>query len=308
MKSWYSSLLTFLKGLIMGIVNVFPISSGTISLVLGVYERFLKCIKSLNRKNMKLLYSGDFHGFAQKTDLRFFAFIILGILFGMVLASVFLKHVLRSYEVQSWSYFFGLIVASVIYVLRGIGSFKKKGWVLLVVGFALSFWLSVKSNPISDDGFFYLVLCGMVGSMGMVVPGISGSHLMLLMGNYELIVTQAIPWLTHASTFWMGLRVLLPFTLGAVISIVFFSHLLTWLMRDYRDSTLMVLSGFMLGSLPVVYPWKEPSLLGTEYVFHLPPSTEQWLVALAMAVLGGLTVYLIEVLARRGRVDKVAAK
>ena len=137
--------------------------------------------------------------------------------------------------------------------------------------------------------------------MGMVVPGISGSHLMLLMGNYELIVTEAIPNLTHAATLWMGLKVLFPFALGAVISIVFFSHLLTWLMRDYRDFTLMVLSGFMLGSLPVVYPWKEPSLLGTEYVFHLPPTVGQLLVALAMAVLGGLTVYLIEVLARRNR-------
>lgn len=308
MKSWYASLLTFLKGLIMGIVNVFPISSGTISLVLGVYERFLKSIKSLNRKNMKVLFGGDFHGFAQKTDFRFFTFIMLGILLGMVMASVFLKHVLQSYEVQAWSYFIGLIVASVIYVLRGISSFKKMGWGLLAVGFVISFWLSIKSNPISNDGFLYLVLCGMVGSMGMVVPGISGSHLMLLMGNYELIVTEAIPWLTHASTFWMGLKVLLPFALGAVISIVFFSHLLTWLMRDYRDLTLMVLSGFMLGSLPVVYPWKEPSLLGTEYVFHLPPTTEQWLVALAMAVLGGLTVYLIEVLARRGRNDKAVTK
>ena len=301
MKSWYFSLLAFLRGMIMGIVNVFPISSGTISLVLGIYERFIKCIRSLNRKNMRLLFGGDFQGFVRETDFKFFSFVMLGILLGMLLASVFLKHALQSFEVQSWSFFFGLIVASVVYVLRGIGKFQKKDWVLLAVGFGLSFWLSIKSNPISNDGFLYLVLCGIVGSMGMVVPGISGSHLMLLMGNYELIVTKAIPWLTHASTFWMGLKVLFPFTLGAVISIVFFSHLLTWLMRDYRNSTLMVLAGFMLGSLPVVYPWKEPSLLGTEYVFHLPPTTGQFFVALALAVLGGLTVYLIEVLARRGR-------
>ncbi len=301
MKSWYFSLLAFLRGMIMGIVNVFPISSGTISLVLGIYERFIKCIRSLNRKNMRLLFGGDFQGFVRETDFKFFSFVMLGILLGMLLASVFLKHALQSFEVQSWSFFFGLIVASVVYVLQGIGKFQKKDWVLLAVGFGLSFWLSIKSNPISNDGFLYLVLCGIVGSMGMVVPGISGSHLMLLMGNYELIVTKAIPWLTHASTFWMGLKVLLPFALGGVISIVFFSHLLTWLMRDYRNSTLMVLAGFMLGSLPVVYPWKEPSLLGTEYVFHLPPTTGQFFVALALAVLGGLTVYLIEVLARRGR-------
>lgn len=292
----------------MGIANVFPISSGTISLVIGVYERLLKCVRAFNRKNTKTLLKGDFRGFVRQTDFVFFSALVLGLLVGMLVTSMFLKHVLQAYEMQAWSFFIGLIVASVIYVLRGIGHVDKKGLALMAAGFVLSFWISIKSNPISNDGFLYLVWCGMVGSMGMVVPGISGSHLMLLMGNYELIVTQAIPWLTHASTFWMGFRVLFPFALGAVISIVFFSHLLTWLMRDHRDHTLMVLSGFMLGSLPVVYPWKEPSLTATEYVFHLPSTASQWLTAMAMAVLGGLTVYLIEVLARRGRKDGTVAQ
>lgn len=93
----------------------------------------------------------------------------------------------------------------------------------------------------------------------MVVPGISGSHLMLLMGNYELIVTEAIPALTKASTFAHGMSILFPFCIGAVVSIVTISYILSRLMRDYRDATLSALSGFMLGSLPVVYPWKVPA-------------------------------------------------
>ena len=132
----------------------------------------------------------------------------------------------------------------------------------------------------------------------MVVPGVSGSHLMLLMGNYELIVTEAIPALTKASTFMHGAGILLPFVLGSIVSIVSFSHLLSWLMRDYRDSTLSVLAGFMLGSLPVVYPWKEPAADMMDYVFHLPNWNTELLMAIVMAVLGGLTVYLLELMAR----------
>ncbi len=167
-----------------------------------------------------------------------------------------------------------------------------------MLGFAVSFVLSVKSNPYSNDNFFYLFLCGIVGATGMVVPGVSGSHLMLLMGNYELIVTEAIPALTKASTFLHGARILLPFLLGSIVSIVSFSHLLSWLMRDYRDSTLSVLAGFMLGSLPVVYPWKEPTADMMDYVFHLPNWNTELLIAVVMAVLGGLTVYLLELMAR----------
>lgn len=124
----------------------------------------------------------------------------------------------------------------------------------MVLGTSVSFLLSIRSNPVSNDSFGYLFLCGIIGTTGMVVPGISGSHLMLLMGNYELIVTEAIPNLTHWATLGEGLKTLLPFALGAVVSIVMFSHLLSWLMKEWRDETLSVLSGFMLGSLPVVYP------------------------------------------------------
>ena len=133
----------------------------------------------------------------------------------------------------------------------------------------------------------------------MVVPGVSGSHLMLLMGNYELIVTEAIPALAKSSTFLHGARILFPFVLGAIVSIVSFSYLLSWLMRDYRDSTLSVLAGFMLGSLPVVYPWKTPSADMVDYIFHLPQWNTELLMAVVMALLGALAVYILEILAKR---------
>ena len=297
LKLW-QSIKVFIKGMIMGAVNVFPVSSGTVSLILGVFERFVNAIKSLNHKNLMYLFKGEVNEFARRTDVRFLFLIIIGLIVGMVLAAVFLKQTLQSYEVYTWSFFIGLIIASVIYVMKRIEKLRAKNIMLVLIGLAISFILSIKSNPYSNDNFFYLFLCGIVGATGMVVPGVSGSHLMLLMGNYELIVTEAIPALTKASTFMHGARILLPFVLGAIVSIVSFSHLLSWLMRDYRDSTLSVLAGFMLGSLPVVYPWKEPTADMLDYVFHLPNWNSELLMAAVMAVLGGVSVYLLELMAR----------
>ena len=297
LKLWLS-IKVLIKGMVMGAVNVFPVSSGTVSLILGVFERFVNAIKALNHKNFRYLHRGSLSEFARRTDIKFLLTIVVGLFTGMVLAAIFLKRTLKAYEVYTWSFFIGLIIASVIYVMKRIDKVNAKNIALVVLGLVVSFFMSIKSNPYSNDNFFYLFLCGIVGATGMVVPGVSGSHLMLLMGNYELIVTEAIPALTKASTFMHGARILLPFVLGSIVSIISFSHLLSWLMRDYRDGTLSVLAGFMLGSLPVVYPWKEPTTDMMDYVFHLPSWNTELLMAIVMAIMGGLTVYLLEVMAR----------
>ena len=295
----WDSIKTFVKGMIMGAANVFPISSGTVSLVLGVFERFINAINSLRIKNFKLLFKGEFTQFGKRTDFRFLITIVFGLLAGMVLTSMFLKQTLNSYKVYTWSFFIGLIIASVVYVLKSIDKVNIKNILLVVAGMVVSFFLSIKSNPYPNDSFFYLFLCGIIGATGMVVPGVSGSHLMLLMGNYELIVTKGIPEMTKASTFIDGASILLPFVLGALVSIVMFSHLLAWLMREYRDSTLSVLAGFMLGSLPVVYPWKVPG--ESTYLFSLPSWNNELLLAVVMAGLGFATVFILELLARHSK-------
>ena len=296
---FWTGLKVFFKGILMGAVNVVPISSGAIALLLGVFERFINAIKSLNHKNFKYLFKGEFTEFGRKTDFRFFVIILAGLLAGMVFTAIFLKSLLKSYEVFVWAFFIGLIIASVIEVMKSIQKVSVKNIIILLLGFALSFMLSIHLNPVSNDSFGYLLLCGIVGATGMVVPGISGSHLMLLMGNYELIVTQAIPALTKASTFMFGFKILLPFFLGSIISIVSLSYLLSWLMKDFRNETLSALSGFMLGSLPVVYPWKEPSADLLDYVFHLPAINGEFFVAVLMAVIGALAVFMLNGMARR---------
>ena len=303
MFALWDSIKVFVKGMIMGMANVFPISSGTVSLVLGVFERFINSINSLRIKNFKLLFHGEFRQFVRRTDFKFFLTIVLGLIAGMVLTAIFLKQTLNSYKVYTWSFFIGLIIASVIYVMKNIDKVNVKNILLALAGMAFSFFLSIKSNPYPNESFLYLFLCGIIGATGMVVPGVSGSHLMLLMGNYELIVTKGIPELTRAATFVDGARIIVPFVLGALVSIVMFSHLLAWLMREFRDSTLSVLAGFMLGSLPVVYPWKVPG--ESTYLFSLPSWNTELLLAVIMAGLGFATVFILELLARHSEKKKL---
>ena len=290
---------TFFKGMAMGIVNVIPVSSGTVSLIIGVFERFINSIKSLNLKAFKLLFKGEFSQFAKITDFKFLMTLLLGIMAGMILTAISLKAIFKKYEVIAYAFFIGLIVASVVYVLGMIGKKTPKMYVLMFLAIVLSFYLSIKSNPYPNDNFLYLILCGVIGSLGMIVPGISGSHLMMVMGNYELIVTQAIPQIAKWSTWGQGMMILLPFIIGAVISIISISYLLSWLMKEYRNETLSVLSGFMIGSLPVVYPWKEVLPGMYDYTFHLPTMNGEFIAAVIMAVVGASLVLILSHLSKK---------
>lgn len=284
---------TFFKGMAMGIVNVIPVSSGTVSLIIGVFERFINFIKSLNLKAFKLLFKGEFSEFARRTDIKFLLTLIFGIMAGMILTAISLKAIFKKYEVYAYAFFVGLIIASVLYVLGMIGKKTPKMIILMIIAIVISFFLSIKSNPYPNDNFLYLILCGVIGALGMIVPGISGSHLMLLMGNYELIVTQAIPQIAKWSTWGQGMMILLPFVLGAIVSIISVSYLLSWLMKEYRNETLSVLSGFMIGSLPVVYPWKEVLPGMYDYYFYFPPMNNEFVVAVVMAVVGASLVLVL---------------
>ena len=292
-------ILNFFKGMAMGIVNVIPVSSGTVSLIIGVFERFINSIKSLNLKAFKLLFKGEFSEFARRTDIKFLLTLIFGIMAGMILTAISLKAIFKKYEVYAYAFFVGLIIASVVYVLGMIGKKSPKMIVLMILAIVGSFFLSIKSNPYPNDNFLYLILCGAIGALGMIVPGVSGSHLMMVMGNYELIITQAIPQIAKLSTFGQGMMVLLPFLIGAVASIISVSYLLSWLMKEYRNETLSVLSGFMIGSLPVVYPWKQVLPGMYDYHFYLPPMNGELVLSVIIAVTGAVLVLVLNNISKK---------
>ena len=209
MFALWQSIKVFVKGFIMGMVNVFPISSGTVSLVLEVYERFINAINSLRIKNFKLLFHGEFKEFARRTDIGFLSTIVLGIIAGMVLTSLMLKQTLLSYKVYTWSFFIGLIIASVVYVAKRVDKVNAKNIALFVGGIVLSFLLSIKSNPYSNDSFLYLFLCGIIGGAGRlrVSPDAADGQLRVDCGQRHSRVDPRFhfcPWGQHPRTFRPG--------------------------------------------------------------------------------------------------------
>ena len=134
---------TFFKGMAMGIVNVIPVSSGTVSLIIGVFERFINSIKSLNLKAFKLLFKGEFSEFAKRTDIKFLLTLLIGIMAGMILTAISLKAIFKKYEVYAYAFFIGLIFASIIYVLGTIGKKTPKMIILMIIAAVFSFYLSL---------------------------------------------------------------------------------------------------------------------------------------------------------------------
>jgi len=247
-------LIYFFKGLAMGIANIIPgVSGGTIALITGIFERLINAIKSFDLKALQLLLKGNWKAFAEKTDFYFLISLVMGIGLAIVsLARVF-GFLFKNYPVYIWSYFFGLVLASIFFVAKTIEKWKINVVIFLILGTAFALFVSFMHPAAENENFWYLVLCGVVAICSMILPGLSGSFVLILMGNYKLVAIDAINNL--------DLAVLLPVALGAIMGLMSFSYLLSWVFKRYKDQTLAVLTGFILGSLNVLWPWKTAEYL-----------------------------------------------
>ena len=240
----------FLKGMAMGIANVIPgVSGGTIALITEIYEELINTLKSFDRNALKLLFSLNLSGFIQHTNF----FFLLSV-FGGSIASVFsvaslVNDLFLHYPILIWAFFFGLILASIYFVGKRIQTWKISNVIILILGatIALSFSFITPANE--NTNLFFIFLCGIIGISGMILPGLSGSFILILMGNYELLMVTAVTNL--------DITILSVFFLGSVFGIMSFSHILSWLFKNYKDSILSLLTGFILGSLSIIWPWKE---------------------------------------------------
>jgi len=303
-----SFILILLKGIGMGAANVIPgVSGGTIALITGVLERLVNAIKSFNLKAIWLLFSGRLKEFGRHTDFVFLLAIGLGILIALFSLARILDFLFRDYPVFIWSYFFGLIMASVYFV----GKTVEHRNAVVVLSFAIGAGIAVSIsflNPVEgNENFFYLILCGAVGICSMMLPGLSGSFILILMGNYHLVFIEAINELR--------VDILFPVAIGIVAGIIGFSHLLSWVFKRFRNQTIALLTGFILGSLLIIWPWKEtiyalaPSgetliknnePVVTRYQPILPESfSTEVLIAILLMLAGLASIWLIEQAARQ---------
>ncbi|MBG16009.1 MAG: DUF368 domain-containing protein [Crocinitomicaceae bacterium] len=243
--------LLFLKGMGMGAANVIPgVSGGTIALVTGIYEDFIHSIKSVNLTAFQLLLKGKFKEFSHFINLPFLVAVFCGIAVSIVSLAKVLEYLFEQYEQLVWAFFFGLIVASIYYVGRMVKTWSLASYSSLFIG--ISFAVAIAFlKPVSENAAsWYLLICGIVAVASMILPGLSGSYVLILMGNYQLIM------LTSVSDPVNHLHVLIPVIIGSIVGFLLLSHGIAYVLKKFYDATISLLTGFVVGSLLVIWPWK----------------------------------------------------
>lgn len=239
----------FFKGVAMGTANIIPgVSGGTIALIVGIFERLINAIKSFNLIALGLLLKGDFKGFAKHTDLYFLLALFAGVGVAIISLARIFDFLFQEFPVYIWSYFFGLILASVYFVGKTVEKWSAATVISFIVGSAFAIALTFMNPATENSNFMYLILCGVAAVCSMILPGLSGSFVLILMGNYQLIAIDAINNLRF--------EILFPVLIGAVFGLLGFSYLLSWIFKKFRNQTIALLTGFILGSLGIIWPWK----------------------------------------------------
>ena len=241
-------ILTFFKGLAMGAADVIPgVSGGTIAFLTGIYSELLNSIKSISLNNLKLIFKGKFKEFSDAVNLKFLMAVGGGILISIFSLARLMQYLLVHHPIPLWSFFMGLIGASAIYVLKDIKKWTVADIISLFAGIAVAAWICLVSPSQTTEAYWFVFISGVIAICAMILPGISGSFILLLMGKYAFIMKAVTD---------LNIPVLIIFAAGAAIGIISFSHFLTWLLKKYYKPTLCVLAGFMIGSLVKVWPWK----------------------------------------------------
>jgi len=291
--------IVFIKSLAMGAVNAIPgVSGGTIAMITGIFTRIINSLKSFDITAMKLLLKGGVREFARHTDLIFIINVLVGNVIAIASLAKLFEILFRDYPVYIWAYFFGLVFASVFFLGKVVKKWGISNVILLIIGTIMAAYISIATPGVENDNIWYLMLCGAIAICCKILPGTSGAFVLLLMGNYYLIMVDSVSHLRF--------EILIPFIGGAIIGLVPFSHFLSWLLKRFHDSTTAILTGFILGSLGTLWPWKITlkELFGgkeviTGFEWHLPQMDTAFVIAVSYCVLGIFTIYLIELIAKK---------
>lgn len=295
---------TFLKGAAIGAANVIPgVSGGTVAFITGIYERLINAINAIDATAIKLVLSGRFREFGEKVDLKFLFCLGVGIFTSILSLASLLEFLFLNHEVHVWAFFFGLILASVYFVGKQVGHWCAATYVGLFVGTGIAIGVALMNPTSQNENVLYLVLCGIVAMASMIIPGLSGSFVLLLMGNYRLVMIESVSKLTEGD--FSALRILLPVGVGAVLGLIALSRLLAWIFEKFHDVAVALLTGFVAGSLLSIWPWKEA--ITTEfavdggvqekvigYTWSVPSFTPETGLALLLMGAGFVIVWMME--------------
>ncbi len=259
--------LLVLKGMGMGAADVVPgVSGGTIAFITGIYEELINSIKSINLNAIKLFFTGKFAEFWKTINGNFLISVLMGIGISVFSLAKGLEYLLNHFPILVWSFFFGLIIASAIYVARTIKKWDPATVIAGITGIVVAYFITVISPAEANASYWFIFISGSIAICAMILPGISGSFILVLLGMYKFIL-EAVGNLE--------ITVILTFLIGAAIGIIAFSNVLSWLLKKYHNITIAVLAGFMVGSLNKVWPWKEVTATIIDRHGELKPIAER---------------------------------
>ncbi len=292
----------FLKGMAMGAANVIPgVSGGTIALITGIYERLINAIKSFDLEALKLFFQFKWKELSRHIDLTFLLPVITGLVVAILSLAKLFEYLFAHYPEYIWAYFFGLVLASIYFVGKTVDKWYSVTYFTFLAGTLLAVSLTVLHPAGENDHPLYLFFNGVIAIISMILPGLSGSFVLILLGNYQLVAIDAI------NNF--DLKIIIPFALGAAIGLVAFSHFLSWLFKRYKNETIALLTGFILGSLSILWPWKTPVFLThngqvvekhgrklvSYYEMYMPQNIDsQFFMVIFFIVLGIISIVWIE--------------
>ncbi|WP_179008405.1 DUF368 domain-containing protein [Winogradskyella forsetii] len=321
-----------IKGLAMGAANKVPgVSGGVVAFVAGFYQEFIYSLQRVNKTAFKFLLNGRFRSFYRYINGKFLSLLFLGMVVSYFSVSKILDYLIVHYELYVWSTFFGMILGSIYYISKDFKEWNRTTLLALTLGAIVGISISFLDPATENDNLFFVFFCGIISVSGMTLPGFSGSFILILLGNYVLLLVDSVNALydtmfdifsgnfefIHNEIRLRLLKVLVVFTLGSVTGLVTFSHMLNYILKHYKNITLATIMGFIIGSLGVVWPWKETvykkNLDGSQildstgkeiiinYERFLPELNAQTYIAIAYIAIGILIVLGLEWYGQRTR-------
>jgi len=237
-----------LKGMAMGIAELVPgVSGGTIAFVTGIYEEFISSINNISLSTFKTLKNDGFKAFWTKLNGNFLVVLFGGMLISILSFSKLISWLLEFHPIPIWAFFFGLVLASVIFVAKAITKWNVVSIMLFIVGTVVAFYITTLPPSANTDSLPFLFFSGALAICAMVLPGISGSFILVLLGSYKTILDALND---------KDFKIIIAVGLGVVFGILSFARVLKWMFANYKNATLAVLTGFILGSLNKIWPWK----------------------------------------------------
>ncbi|WP_370089944.1 DUF368 domain-containing protein [Ekhidna sp.] len=278
-----------LKGLAMGSADVIPgVSGGTIAIITGIYEELINSIKSVDNTALRYVLRGQFKDFWSHINGAFLVSVFSGVLISIFTLAKAISYLLENQPIILWSFFFGLILASTFFVFPKVINWKT--CLFGVLGAGIAYLITSLSPTSSPDHLWFVFIAGAIAICAMILPGISGSFILILLAKYEYVLEAVKSF---------NLVVIVVFGLGCVVGLLSFSKFIHWLLQKYKDITMAALAGFMLGSLNKIWPWKEvagesfKNLLPADYA-NLSGQPSQFVLAILFCVAGSIIVVMLE--------------